>query len=87
MTTFRTVKRSIKAAAKGAVNPYNKTLTEMARDICSRFQPNASSSGTIKTDGADLNPAVATRVKKVTIAAIHAGCIFCLVGVAIDSPG
>ena len=76
ITTLRTVKRSIKAAAKGAVSPYNKTLTEMAIDICSRFQPKASSRGTIKTDGADRKPAVATRVKKVTIAAIHAGWIF-----------
>ena len=30
-------------------------------------------SGMINTEGADLKPAVATRVKKVTIAAIHAG--------------
>ena len=74
MTTFRTVKRSIRAAAKGAVKPNSKTLTEIASEICSRFQPKASSSGTIKTDGADLNPAVATRVKNVTIAAIQAGC-------------
>jgi hypothetical protein len=50
-------------------------LIAIAREIWSRLQPNASSSGTIKTEGADLNPAVATRVKKVTKAAIHAGCI------------
>jgi hypothetical protein len=35
--------------------------------------PKASSSGTINIDGADLNPAVAIRVRKVTPAAIHAG--------------
>jgi hypothetical protein len=29
----------------------------------------------MSTDGADLNPAVATKVKKVTAAAIHAGWI------------
>ena len=73
ITTLRTVKRSINAAANGAVNPYNKTLIAIASEIWSRPQPNASSSGTINTEGADLKPAVATRVKKVTIAAIHAG--------------
>jgi hypothetical protein len=30
--------------------------------------------GMINTDGAALNPDVATRVKKVITAAIHAGC-------------
>ena len=46
---------------------------------CERDQPKASSSGTIRTDGADLNPAVAIKVKKVTIAAIQPGWIFCFI--------
>jgi hypothetical protein len=73
ITTLRTVKRSIRAAAKGATKPYKRTFTEIANEICSRLQPKADSKGMINTVGADLNPAVMTRVKKVTIAAIHAG--------------
>jgi hypothetical protein len=52
-------------------------LIETAAAICERDQPNASSSGTIKTDGADLNPAVAIKVKNVTAAAIQPGWSFC----------
>ncbi|CAB4833011.1 unannotated protein [freshwater metagenome] len=76
ITTFLIPNRSMKAAANGAVNPKSKTLTETAKEIWSLPQPNASSSGTIRTEGAERNPADATRVKKVTIAAIHPGCIF-----------
>jgi hypothetical protein len=41
--------------------------------MSSRDQPKDFSSGTISTEGADLKPAVATRVKKVTPAANQAG--------------
>ena len=73
ITTLRTVKRSINAAANGATKPKSMTLIETASEICERDQPNASSSGTISTDGADLNPAVAIKVAKVTAAAIQPG--------------
>ena len=73
ITTLRTVKRSIRAAANGATKPKSSTLIATAAEICERDQPKASSSGTIKTDGADLNPAVAISVKKVTATAIHPG--------------
>ena len=48
-------------------------LIATAKEISARDQPNASSSGTISTEGADRNPAVAINVTKVTAAAIHAG--------------
>ena len=51
-------------------------FTEIAKEICDLDQPNASSSGTINTDGADLYPAAATSVIQVIAAAIHAGCTF-----------
>ena len=73
ITTRRIPKRSINAAAKGAVRPNNRTLIATASEISSRDQPKDSSSGTIKTEGADLKPAVANRVKKVTPAANQAG--------------
>ena len=73
ITTRRMPKRSIKAAANGAVSPYSKTFTDTAREICARLQPNAVSSGTISTEGAERNPAVATKVRNVIPAAIHAG--------------
>ena len=73
MTTLRTVKRSIKAAANGAVRPNNSTLILIAAEIVDLDQPKASWSGTINTDGADRYPALAARVKKVTPKANQAG--------------
>jgi hypothetical protein len=52
---------------------------DTANEIWERDQPKASSNGTINTDGADLNPAVAMRVKKVTVTAIQPGWILCFV--------
>ena len=46
----------------------------MARETCSRPQPNASSRGMIRTDEALLNPAVIAKVTNVTPTANHAGC-------------
>ena len=46
----------------------------IARETCSRPQPNASSSGMIRTEEALLNPAVIASVIKVTPTANHAGC-------------
>jgi hypothetical protein len=73
ITTLRIPKRSINAAANGAVRPNSKIFIATASEISSRDQPKASSNGTTKTEGADLKPAVATRVKKVTPAANQAG--------------
>jgi hypothetical protein len=44
-----------------------------ANETSERDQPKASSSGTINTEGADLNPAVAISVAKVTATAIQPG--------------
>ena len=63
----------MRAAANGATKPKSKTFIETAREICERDHPKASSRGTIRTDGADLYPADAIKVKKVTVNAIHAG--------------
>ncbi len=73
ITTRRIPNRSIKAAAKGAVKPKSRTLTLTAAEIVSRRQPNAFCNGTIKTDGAERNPAVAIKVMKVITMAIQAG--------------
>jgi hypothetical protein len=73
ITTLRTVKRSMSAAAKGATNPKSITLIATAREISERDHPKASSRGTISTEGADLKPAVAIKVKKVTVTAIQPG--------------
>ena len=73
ITTLRIPKRSIRAAAKGATSPYTSTLIAIANEICSRPQPNASSSGIIRTDEALRNPAAVTRVKNVTPTANQAG--------------
>jgi hypothetical protein len=73
MTTLRIPKRSINAAANGAVKPKSKTFTDIANEISSLPHPKESSRGIIKTDGADLKPDVAINVKKVMIAAIQAG--------------
>ena len=73
ITTLRIPKRSIKAAANGAVRPNSRIFIATASEISSRDQLKASSSGTTKTEGADLKPAVATNVKNVTAAANQAG--------------
>ena len=66
-------KRSIKAAANGATKPKSKTFTAIAKEISSLPQPKLSSKGTIKTEGADLVPADAIKVKKVIPATTQAG--------------
>ncbi len=53
ITTLRTVKRSISAAANGAVRPKSKTLRLIAAEIEARDQPKASCSGMMRTDGAE----------------------------------
>ena len=72
-TTLRIPKRSMKAAANGAIKPKSNTFTAMEIEISSRRQPNASSSGTTNTEGVARTPAVTTRTKKVTNATGQAG--------------
>ena len=71
--TARIPKRSINAAANGAVRPNSTRLTPTASDSIDRGQPNSSCSGTINTLGAARNPAAPTRARKATAATIHAG--------------
>jgi hypothetical protein len=73
ITTRRIPNFSISAAAKGDINPKRRTFIATAKEISERDQPKASSSGTMRTDGADLNPAVAISVAKVTATAIQPG--------------
>ena len=53
ITTLRTVKRSISAAANGAVRPKSSVLILIAAAMVDRDQPKASWSGMMSTDGAD----------------------------------
>ena len=73
ITTLRIPNFSIRAAANGETKPKRRTFIAIASEISDRDQPKASSSGTIKTDGADRNPAVAIKVTKVTATAIQPG--------------
>jgi hypothetical protein len=47
-------------------------LTETAKPIVARVQPNSSCSGTISTPGVDRNPAAVMSVTKPTAATTHA---------------
>jgi hypothetical protein len=73
LVTLRIPKRSISAAANGAINPYKTRFRLTALDISVRRQPNSSSSGTISTPGAARNPAAPISATKATDATHHAG--------------
>ena len=75
LVTWRMPKRSISAAANGAISPYRIRLTLTALDIRVRDQPNSSSSGTISTPGAARKPAAPTRATNATAATHQAGWI------------
>ena len=75
ITTLRIPNFSIRAAANGETKPKRRTFIAIASEISDLDQPKASSSGTIKTDGAERKPAVAIKVTKVTATAIQPGCI------------
>ena len=64
LVTRRMPKRSIRAAANGAITPYRTRLTLTAPDIRVRDQPNSSSSGTISTPGAARKPAAPSSAMK-----------------------
>ena len=55
--TRRSPKRSITAAANGAMDPYISRLRATADEIVARDQWNSSSRGTISTLGAERTPA------------------------------
>jgi hypothetical protein len=73
ITTLRIPNFSISAAANGETSPKRRTFIAIASEISERDQPKASSRGTIRTDGADLKPAVAINVAKVTATANQPG--------------
>lgn len=73
MTTRRIPNFSISAAANGEISPDRRTLIAMASDMSERDQPNAFSKGTIKTEGAERNPAVTIKVTNVTATATQPG--------------
>ena len=61
-------KRSMSAAANGAVSPYTTRFTDTATLVAMRAQPRSSSIGTIMTPNDDRNAAAAMRIRKVTSA-------------------
>src|SRR5438045_9036 len=67
-------KRSINAAAKGAVRPKRIRLTDTAEEMVASDQPNSSCSGWIRTLGVARNPAAPTRATKAMTATDQAGC-------------
>ncbi len=73
-TTRRIPKRSMRAAANGAVSPYSAMLTATAADTVVVDHPNSSRSGSTRTPGTARNAAAPTRARNVTPATHHAGC-------------
>ena len=69
--TRRTPKRSISAAANGAVSPKKSRPSAIAIEIVPRDQPYSFWSGTISTPGVARKPAVVIRVTKVTTTISH----------------
>jgi hypothetical protein len=78
---------SIRAAANGETSPKRRIFIATASEISERDQPKASSNGTINTEGADLNPAVAISVAKVIATAIQPGWILDLAKATNLTPG
>src|ERR1700754_2978407 len=70
--TGRTPKRSINAAANGAVSPNSVMLTDMANPTTPCDQPNSWGSGFIITPGTDRKPAAPSIATKLTAATTHA---------------
>ncbi len=72
VSTGRTPKRSMSAAANGAVSPYNIMLTDIASPTVPCDQPNSWCSGFIITPGMDRNPAAPRIATKLTAATTQA---------------
>lgn len=68
-------KRSISAAANGAITPHRIRFRLTALDISVRGHPNSTSNGTINTPGAARNPAAPISARNATAATHHAGWI------------
>ena len=67
-------KRSISAAANGAVRPNSSRLTETASEMVPRDQPNSSCSGSISAPGVARKPAAPMSATKATAATSQARC-------------
>ena len=74
VTTGRTPKRSIRAAANGEIRPKSIRLSDTAEPMSPCDQPNSSWSGSISTPGTERNAAAPTRVTKATAATTQAQC-------------
>ena len=70
--TGRTPKRSISAAANGAVSPNSVMLTDIASPTVPCDQPNSWCSGFIITPGTERKPAAPRIATKLTAAITHA---------------
>ena len=73
-TVRRTPKRSMKAAANGAVSPYSTRLRLTAPEVTARDQPNSDSIGSSSTPVELRNAAAATSAPSVTPATTQAKC-------------
>ena len=71
-TVRRIPKRSMAPPANGPMNPNKTRFSAMAEEIVARSQPNARSSGTINTPGADRTPAAHISSTNTSPATIHA---------------
>ncbi len=71
--TFLMPKRSMRAAANGAVKPNKTRLMLTAKERIVVDQPNSSCNGTMSTPGAARKPAAPTSARKATAATIQAG--------------
>jgi hypothetical protein len=85
-TTRRMPKRSISAAANGAVRPNSSRLTETATDIVPRDQPNSCCSGVINTPGVARNPAAPTIATNDTTATHQARCTRLFTSTRVTGP-
>ena len=79
-TTRRMPKRSIRAAANGAVRPYRARFTETAAPIVPRDQSNSACSGSMRRPGTERKAAAPMIVTKVTAATNQARCTRARVG-------
>src|SRR4051794_24682889 len=82
-TTRRMPKRSMSAAANGAVSPYSAMFTATAAEMVDTDQPNSACSGSISTPGTARNAAAPTSARKVTPATHQAGWIRRVAGAVV----
>src|SRR3954449_4849353 len=82
-TTRRMPKRSMSAAANGAVSPYSAMFTATAAEMVDTDQPNSACSGSISTPGTARNAAAPTSARKVTAATHQAGWMRWIVGAPV----